>query len=65
MTELGLGGRLNPHTLTDDELLGKIDQLLADDKLTERMTQIGERIRASNDKEKIADLIESKMAAFV
>lgn len=61
ITELGLGSRLNPHTLTECELLSTVDRLLADHQLTKRMKQIGERIRSSNDKQMVADLIEAKM----
>ncbi len=60
--ETGLGKRLNPVTCTEEELLGAIDSLLKNDQLANRMKKIGERIRSSQDKKKVADLIETKLS---
>ena len=59
--EMGYGKRLNPFTCTVEELSNAIEQLLADDELTEKLNQIGERIRNSTDKLIVADYIESKL----
>jgi UDP:flavonoid glycosyltransferase YjiC (YdhE family) len=56
--ETGLGLRLNPFKCTDDELLNAVDRLLADRALTDRMASIGRRIRESDDKKVVSDLIE-------
>ena len=61
ITEVGLGAKLNPFSCTEEELLGSIDKLLADEELAQRMAAIGERIRASQDKKKVADIIEHKL----
>ncbi len=60
IAETGLGKRLNPFTCTEEQLLTTIDELLADDELTQRMAKIGERIRGSMKEQRkaVADSIE-------
>lgn len=57
--ETGLGLRLNPFHCSDEELLNAVDSLVSDEALATRMTQIGERIRKSEDKKVVSDLIEN------
>ena len=59
LQEVGLGLRLNPFHSTDDELLNAVNKLVSDTSLAERMTQIGQRIRQSNDKKVVSDMIET------
>ncbi|KAI2801178.1 hypothetical protein BLOT_011754 [Blomia tropicalis] len=61
IAEVGLGARLSPFTCTEHELLSTIDKLLDDTQLKKRMEQTGERIRSSNDKRKVSDIIEAKL----
>jgi UDP:flavonoid glycosyltransferase YjiC (YdhE family) len=56
--ETALGLRLNPFYCTERELIDSVDKLLSDVQLTQRMTTIGQRIRNTNDKKVISDLIE-------
>ena len=56
--ETGVGLRLNPFHCTQQELIETVDKLLADEQLAQRMKQIGERVRASNDKQIVGDLFE-------
>ena len=58
IAEVGLGAKVNPYECTEQELLDAIESLVTNEELTKRMTAIGERIRASKDKQKVADLIE-------
>jgi UDP:flavonoid glycosyltransferase YjiC (YdhE family) len=56
--ETGFGMRLDTYAFEDDELLGAIDQLLADHGLRERMDAIGERLHATPGTVTAASLIE-------
>jgi UDP:flavonoid glycosyltransferase YjiC (YdhE family) len=60
--ETGLGLQLLPFKLTEAELLGAVDQLLADELLERRMATISKRIQSTNSQSKVADLVE-KVAA--
>ena len=57
--ERGLGLSVSPFHCTEEELLTSVDKLVNDLELSQRMKAIGERIRESNDKDVIADLIEN------
>ncbi len=59
VTETGLGLRLNPFHCTETELLSAVDRLVSDKALADRMTAIGQRIRNSNDKKIVSNLIEN------
>jgi len=56
--ETGLGLRLNPFYCSEYELLDAVDKLVNDKCLAEKMRSIGVRIRKSDDKKIISDLIE-------
>ena len=56
--EEGLGLRLDPFHCTEDQLLSAVDRLVTDEGLRDRMAAIGQRIRSSNEKEVIAQLLE-------
>ena len=56
--ELGFGVRLDTYRFTDDELLGAVDRLLADDGLRQRMAEIGTSVRARDGLTRGADVIE-------
>jgi MGT family glycosyltransferase len=58
VAETGYGIRLPTYEFEDDELLGAIDQLLADHGLRERMDAIGERLHATPGTVTAASLIE-------
>jgi len=55
--EFGFGARLNPYLCSRKELLEAVEKMINDRDLANKMTRIGERIRASNSNEKAADLI--------
>lgn len=57
--ETGLGRRVNPFKCSEQELLDAIELLVNDSELTEKMNKIGQRIRHSKDKQRVADLIEN------
>ena len=57
VAERGLGVRLNPYHCSKDELLKAVEDMLADNKLAERMKLIGERIRSARSNERAAELI--------
>jgi MGT family glycosyltransferase len=59
MDELGFGIRLATYEFTPAELNGAIERLLTDSSLRERLTAIGEQIRARDGLTKGADIIES------
>jgi UDP:flavonoid glycosyltransferase YjiC (YdhE family) len=59
VAETGYGRRLDTYGFTDDELVGAIEDLLADAALRARAAAAGERIRATNGLERAADLVES------
>ncbi len=56
--ELGFGQRLDTYGFADDELIGAVDRLLADDELHRRMAANGEVIRSRKGTLQAADLIE-------
>jgi MGT family glycosyltransferase len=56
--ELGYGARLATYDFSDDELIGAIDDLLADEVLRSDLDVLGERIRDQEGTRVAADLIE-------
>ena len=58
LVDTGLGLRLNPFHCTEEELLNAADKLVSDQELVQKVAAIGQRIRQTNDKKKIADLAE-------
>jgi MGT family glycosyltransferase len=58
MHETGFGHRLASYTFDDEELLGAVERLLADDELAQRMAQISAELTAAPGRSKGADLIE-------
>jgi UDP:flavonoid glycosyltransferase YjiC (YdhE family) len=58
MHETGFGHRLASYTFEDEELLGAVERLLADDELARRMAQISAELTAAPGRAKGADLIE-------
>lgn len=56
--ETGLGLRLAPYSFADEELLGGIDRLLADEALHSRLAAIAERLRRDPGRLRAAGLIE-------
>ncbi|MET0939697.1 MAG: nucleotide disphospho-sugar-binding domain-containing protein [Gaiellaceae bacterium] len=56
--ETGFGVRLPTYEFEEDELLGALDRLLADDDVHGRMRRIAARVQASPGTEKAAGLIE-------
>jgi len=56
--ETGYGRRLSTYGFTDDELLGAVEELLADSALRERAAAAGEAIRARDGLRVGADVIE-------
>ena len=56
--ETGLGLRLSPFYCTEQQLLEAVDKLVSDQALTQRMALIGQRIRTSEDKKIVSELIE-------
>jgi MGT family glycosyltransferase len=58
VAETGYGIRLQTYEFEDDELLGAIDRLLADEPLQTRMTATAARLQASPGTVKAASLIE-------
>jgi MGT family glycosyltransferase len=59
MHELGFGVRLPTYALTDDELTGAVDRLLADRPLHDRLAANGAAIRARDGLRRGAEVIES------
>ena len=59
--ETGFGVRLRSYEWTDEELIGAVDRLLADDGLRRKMREIAGRLQASPGAVKGADLIEGVM----
>jgi UDP:flavonoid glycosyltransferase YjiC (YdhE family) len=57
--ETGYGVRLSTYTFDDDELIGAVDRLLADDALQTRMAANAAVIRSRDGTQRAADLIES------
>jgi len=58
MHELGYGLRLATYDFSDDELIGAVDGLLADETLRSNLGELGDRIRDQKGVRKAADLIE-------
>jgi MGT family glycosyltransferase len=58
MHELGYGVRLATYDLSDDDLIGAVDRLLADETLRSNLEVLGERIRDQGGTRVAADLIE-------
>jgi UDP:flavonoid glycosyltransferase YjiC (YdhE family) len=56
--ETGYGVRLQTYAFGDDELIGAVDRLLADDVLQTRMAANGAVIRSRDGTQRAADLIE-------
>jgi MGT family glycosyltransferase len=58
IAETGVGVRLETYAFEDDQLLGKIDQLVADTALRERAANIADRLQADPGRLRAADLVE-------
>jgi MGT family glycosyltransferase len=58
MHELGYGVRLATYDFSDDDLIGAVDGLLADESLRSNLEVLGERIRDQEGTRVAADLIE-------
>ena len=58
MHELGYGVRLATYDFSDDDLIGAVDGLLADETLRSNLDVLGERIRDQEGTRVAADLIE-------
>ena len=58
MHETGYGHRLASYTFEDEELLGAVERLLADEQLAQRMARISSELTAAPGRIKGADLIE-------
>jgi MGT family glycosyltransferase len=56
--ETGYGIRLDTYRFTDEQLVGAVEQLLADAALRTRMAEAGARIRSRDGTQRAADLIE-------
>ena len=58
MHELGYGLRLATYDFSDDELIGAVDGLLADETLRSNLDELGDRIQDQKGVKRAADLIE-------
>ena len=58
MHELGYGLRLATYDFSDDELIGAVDALLADETLRSNLDELGDRIEDQKGVRRAADLIE-------
>ena len=58
MHELGYGLRLATYDFSDDELIGAVEGLLADETLRSNLDELGDRIRDQKGVARAADLIE-------
>ncbi|MGZ8623094.1 MAG: glycosyltransferase, partial [Actinomycetota bacterium] len=58
LQETGFGRRLPTYDWTDEQLVGAVDRLLADDDLAARMTTIATQVQDEPGRVKGADLIE-------
>jgi len=56
--ETGFGHRLASYTFEDEEFLGAVDRLLANEQLAQRMAGISAELSAAPGRIKGADLIE-------
>ena len=61
--ETGVGARLDPYRFEDAELLGTIDELIADQALRARLQTASRRIQSRSGTEQIADLVEGALSA--
>ncbi|HYN90290.1 MAG TPA: hypothetical protein VER75_00110, partial [Thermoleophilaceae bacterium] len=61
--ETGFGQRLASYAFEDEEFLGAVERLLADEPLAQRMGQISAKLRAAPGRIKGADLIERLVRA--
>jgi MGT family glycosyltransferase len=59
--DLGLGRRLDVHKCTRDELLGALDELLADQQVRERTRRIGEAMQKRDDLAKVVGMLDKLM----
>lgn len=59
MQEKGFGIRLNPYSCSENELLDAIENLLADQKLSERLTVVSKTMREKNNGAVLVQLIEA------
>jgi MGT family glycosyltransferase len=57
--ETGFGVRLDSYRFRDEELLGGIDRLLADRKLTDRLQRMARRLQAKPGTAQAAEMIEA------
>jgi len=57
--ETGLGLRLDPFRVTEEELLSGIEKLLEDEQLERSMLSISKRMQTSNSVVRAADMIEN------
>ena len=58
MAEMGMGTRLPAYDFADEELVGAVDRLLADEALRDRLAAMAARIQAGSGTHKAARLIE-------
>ncbi|KAH9408018.1 hypothetical protein TYRP_011671 [Tyrophagus putrescentiae] len=63
VTEAGYGSRISPYHCTEQELLAKVDQLLGDEAMRERVRALSSRLQASNSTEKAALAVEALAVA--
>ncbi|XP_054160438.1 uncharacterized UDP-glucosyltransferase YdhE-like [Oppia nitens] len=58
LQETGLGARLSPFYCEEEELIDIVDRMVNDEELRLKMETIGKRIRNTDDKSRVADLVE-------
>lgn len=56
--EAGFGVRLDTYRFTDEQMIGAVDRLAADDEVRSRMQQISRRLQAGAGRDRAATLIE-------
>lgn len=59
LEESQYGRRIDPYAFTDEQLLGAIEEMLADQELREKLNQASGRIQSADQGEKLAIKIES------
>lgn len=64
LSEKGFAIRLDPHTFKAEQLVGAIEQLLADQALKERLAAVAERIKRERSKDRACLRIEEMVAHF-